>query len=66
MVETRAVSTPQLGLHWLVPATRTSIVMLAVFSLFAEAWKEFYFPLLIGTAAVLAQLYRDPPERLRS
>lgn len=59
----RAVATPQLGLHWLVTATRTNIVLLAVFSLFAEAWKEFYYPLLIGTAAVLAQLHRAPSER---
>ena len=62
-VEKGAVAPRRLGLDWLVSATRTNIVLLAVFSLFAEAWKEFYYPLLIGTAAVLTQLHRDPPLR---
>jgi O-antigen ligase len=49
---------PAVGLDWLVRATRTNLIMLLVFSLFAEAWKEFYFVLIIATSAALGQIYR--------
>jgi O-antigen ligase len=48
---------PQIGLEWLVLATRANLVLLLVFSLFAEAWKEFYILLILGTAGILAQIY---------
>ena len=41
---------PQVGLRWLVLATRTNLILLLVVSLFAEAWKEFYILLITGTA----------------
>jgi uncharacterized membrane protein len=40
-----------------VLATRANLVLLLVFSLFAEAWKEFYILLILGTAGILAQIY---------
>lgn len=49
---------PDVGLRWLVLATRTNILLLLVFALFAESWKEFYFVFLVETAAVLGMLYR--------
>ncbi|MBI4488811.1 MAG: O-antigen ligase family protein [Deltaproteobacteria bacterium] len=54
---------PQLRLRWLVLATRTNLILLLVFSLFAETWKEFYYLLILGTAAVLSQLYRKVAEQ---
>jgi O-antigen ligase len=48
---------PQVGLEWLVLATRTNLILLLVVSLFAEAWKEFYILLIVGTAGILAQIY---------
>ena len=57
----RALAAPQLGLHWLVVATRANIWLLAIFSLFAEVWKEGIFPLLIATAAVLHTDIETPP-----
>jgi O-antigen ligase len=48
---------PQVGLGWLVLATRTNLLLLLVVSLFAEAWKEFYILLIVGTAGILAQIY---------
>ena len=49
---------PEVGLDWLVLATRTNLVLLLVFSAFAEAWKEIFFIMILVTAAVLAQIYR--------
>jgi O-antigen ligase len=48
---------PEVDLRWLVLATRTNLVLLLVVSLFAEAWKEFYILLIMGTAGVLAGIY---------
>ena len=59
----RAALAPDVRLRWLVLATRTNLVLLLVFSLFAEAWKEFYYVLILGTAAVLTQLYQRAVEK---
>ena len=48
---------PQVGLRWLVLATRTNLILLLVVSLFAEAWKEFYILLITGTPASWPQIY---------
>ncbi len=48
---------PEVGLRWLILATRTNLALLLVFSLFAEAWKEFFILLILGTSGVLAQIY---------
>ena len=48
---------PQVGLRWLVLATRTNLILLLVASLFAEAWKEFYIIVILATTGVLAQIY---------
>jgi O-antigen ligase len=55
----RAAALPQLGLDWLIRATRTNLILLLFFSLFAEAWKEFYFLLILATAAILTHIYRQ-------
>jgi O-antigen ligase len=49
---------PGVGLRWLVLATRTNLLLLLTFSVFAEAWKEFFFVLIIATAGMLGQIYR--------
>jgi O-antigen ligase len=56
----RAAAAPEVGLGWLAKATRTNLVLLLVFSLFADAWHEFPFLLILGTAIVLAAVYRQP------
>jgi O-antigen ligase len=48
---------PEVGLRWLILATRTNLALLLVFSLFAEAWKEFFILLILGTTGVLAHIY---------
>ena len=53
----------QLQVRWLVLATRTNLILLLVFSVFAEAWKEFYFLLILVTAAVLCRLYQKATEQ---
>jgi O-antigen ligase len=58
-----AVLAPDLRLRWLLLATRVNLVMLLLFSFFAEAWKEFYYMLIIATAAVLSQLYTRAAQR---
>jgi O-antigen ligase len=49
---------PEVGLKWLILATRTNLILLLVFSIFAEAWKEIFFTMILVTAAVLTQIYR--------
>jgi O-antigen ligase len=53
-----AVRLPEVGLQWLAFSMRTILVMLLTFSFFAEAWKEFYFVLILATTAVLVRIYR--------
>src|SRR5262245_48957620 len=48
---------PEVGLQWLILATRTNLILLMVFALFAEAWKEFFYLLIVCTAAVLGLIY---------
>ncbi len=54
----RAVALPHIRLDWLIQATRVNLILLLAFSLFAEAWKEFYFLLILATPAILTQIYR--------
>ena len=54
---------PEIRLRWLVLATRTNLILLLVFSIFAETWKEFYYLLILATAAVLSQLYQKAAEQ---
>lgn len=54
---------PEIRLRWLVLATRTNLILLLVFSIFAETWKEFYYLLIFATAAVLSQLYQKAAEQ---
>lgn len=63
----RAAAAPEIGLGWLVSATRTNLVLLLAFSLFAEPWREFYLIMILGFATALAVAYAPaPPPRLRS
>jgi hypothetical protein len=57
---------PEIGLGWLVRATRTNLVLLLTFSLFAEAWNETPFLLTLCSAMALAVLYgqRRPSQPL--
>ena len=55
---TRAAALPHVRLDWLIQATRVNMILLLFFSFFAEAWKEFYFLLILATAAILTQIYR--------
>jgi O-antigen ligase len=57
----RAGAGHEIGLGWLVRATRTNLLLLLAFSLFAEPWREFYFVLILGFAAALAAAYASPP-----
>ncbi len=54
---------PQIGLRWLVLATRTNLILLLTFSFFAETWKELYYLLILATTGVLYQLYRRAVEQ---
>jgi len=54
---------PEIRLRWLVLATRTNLILLLVFSLFTDTWKEFYYLLILGTTAVLSQLYQKAAEQ---
>jgi O-antigen ligase len=54
---------PDVNLKWLVLATRTNLILLLVFSLFTDTWKEFYYLLILGTTAVLSQLYQKAAEQ---
>jgi O-antigen ligase len=54
----RAAALPHIRLDWLIQATRVNLILLLTFSLFAEAWKEFYFLLILATAAILTHIYR--------
>jgi len=56
-----AASRPEVGLGWLVRATRTNLLLLLTFSLFAEAWNETPFLLTLCTAMALAALYKRWP-----
>jgi O-antigen ligase len=58
-----AARLPEIGLRWLAVATRTNLILLLSFSLFAEVWKEFFFLLIMATSGVLAQIYRRAAER---
>ena len=58
-----SVLAPEIRLRWLVLATRTNLILLLVFSIFAETWKEFYYLLIFATAAVLSQLYQKAAEQ---
>jgi hypothetical protein len=49
---------PGVPLRWLALATKTNLILLLMFSIFAEAWKEFYFVLILATTAVLVRIYR--------
>jgi hypothetical protein len=51
---------PEIGLGWLTKSIRTSLLMLLVFSAFADAWGEFYFAMIIGSAMVLSAFYMQP------
>lgn len=53
-----AARLPEVGLDWLILATRTNLILLLAFSLFAEAWKEIFFVMILATAAALTQIYR--------
>lgn len=59
----QSARSPEVGLRWLAVATRTNLILLLFFSLFAEVWKEFFFLLIIATSGVLAQIYRRETER---
>lgn len=59
----QSARSPEVGLRWLAIATRTNLILLLFFSLFAEVWKEFFFLLIIATSGVLAQIYRRETER---
>ena len=48
----------EVGLDWLILATRTNLIVLLAFSMFADAWKEIFFVMILATAAALAQIYR--------
>ncbi|MBZ0168796.1 MAG: O-antigen ligase family protein [Kofleriaceae bacterium] len=54
---------PEVYLRWLILATRTNLILLMVFSFFTDTWKEFYYLLILGTTAVLSQLYRKAAEQ---
>jgi hypothetical protein len=54
----RAAALPSLGIEWVINATRVNLTLLLFFSIFAEAWKEFFFLLILGTASIAAQIYR--------
>lgn len=54
---------PDVNLKWLVLATRTNLILLLVFSLFTDAWGEFWFLIILGTTAVLSQLYQKAAEQ---
>ncbi len=53
-----AARLPGVGLEWLVRATRANLALLLTFAIFAEAWKEIFFVLILATAAALTQIYR--------
>jgi O-antigen ligase len=53
-----AARLPEVGLDWLILATRTNLALLLVFSMFAEAWKEIFFVMTLATAGVLVQVYQ--------
>jgi hypothetical protein len=55
-----AAERPEIGLGWVVRATRTNLLLLLSFSLFAEAWNETPFVLTVCTAMSLAMLYGRP------
>jgi O-antigen ligase len=52
-----AAARPEIGLGWLVLATRTNLILLLTFSLFAEAWNETPFVLILCCAMALAVFY---------
>jgi O-antigen ligase len=54
----RSALYPEVGLGWLVLATRTNLLLLLGFSVFAEGWKEFFFALILGTSGALVMIYR--------
>lgn len=54
---------PEVRLRWLILATRTNLILLLVFSLFADAWKEFYYLLILATTAVLCHIYQRAAEQ---
>lgn len=58
-----SIQAPDVSLGWLILATRTNLILLLVFSFFTDTWKEFYFLLILGTTAVLSQLYREAVEQ---
>ncbi|WP_337286635.1 O-antigen ligase family protein [Candidatus Methylomirabilis sp.] len=60
---TLAALIPDVNLKWLVLATRTNLILLLVFSIFTDTWKEFWFFIIVGTTAVLSQLYQKAAER---
>jgi hypothetical protein len=53
-----AARLPEVGLGWLILATRTNLILLLAFSVFAEAWKEIFFVMILATTGVLVQVYR--------
>lgn len=52
-----AVQRPQVGLGWLVEATRTILIMFLVFSLFADLWHEVYLYFFVALSVILGRLY---------
>jgi O-antigen ligase len=56
-----ALARPDIGLDWLVEATRAMWAIFIVFSVFAEMWHEPYLYLILGFAIVLENLYRPRP-----
>ena len=54
-----SAAAPEIRLRWLILATRTNLLLLLVFSFFAETWKEFYYLLMLATAPVLLRIYQQ-------
>jgi O-antigen ligase len=54
-----ALQTPEVGLGWLVLATRTAFILFLVFSFFADVWYEATPYIVIGLSVVLGRLYRN-------
>lgn len=48
---------PEVGLRWLILATRINLILLLGFSCFAEGWKEFFYPSILATTGALVVLY---------
>jgi O-antigen ligase len=54
-----SAAAPEIRLRWLILATRTNLLLLLIFSFFAETWKEFYYLLILATTPVLLRIYQQ-------